>query len=388
MAGQSHIEQRNGYRKRSPEMTAPDRYEVRVSRELQDPEWDAFLASTPGGHHVQSSLWAQVKMGLGWRAVRFVVTQGDQIVAGAQILMRPITFAGAIGYVPKGPLLAVNDFKLVQLVLNTLDGVARANKVRYLVVQPPDNDQILAQQLGVLGMQPAAKAVAPIATVMIDLTQELDDILNQMKSKTRYNIRLGQRKGVMVREGAEEDVPAFFHLLALTGDRQAFSSYPQEYFRELWRIFEPGGHVKLFVAECEGEAVSAALAIPFGDKVIYKRGGWSGHHGDKRPNEVLHWAAIRWAKSQGYQYYDFDGIDLDVARLLVQGEPFPNSAIQSVTRFKLGFGGDVYLFPEAYSYVYHPWLRWAYKTVFPRVANSRGVEIVLDRLRTTRQEGS
>ena len=79
-------------------------YQLRVAHETEDPAWDTFLAETPGGHHVQTSLWAQVRAAAGWRAVRVVARRGDGIVAGAQVLIRPLPLVGAIGYVPRGPL--------------------------------------------------------------------------------------------------------------------------------------------------------------------------------------------------------------------------------------------------------------------------------------------
>jgi lipid II:glycine glycyltransferase (peptidoglycan interpeptide bridge formation enzyme) len=128
--------------------------------------------------------------------------------------------------------------------------------------------------------------------------------------------------------------------------------------------------------------VAAVVAIPFGDTVIYKRGAWSGRQGNRRPNEVLHWTAIKWAKAQGYHYYDFEGIDPRAARAIVHGEPCPDSLTQSVTSFKLGFGGQVTLFPGAYNYVYNPFLRWAYNTVFPKIASWSVMENALNRLHT------
>jgi lipid II:glycine glycyltransferase (peptidoglycan interpeptide bridge formation enzyme) len=105
--------------------------------------------------------------------------------------------------------------------------------------------------------------------------------------------------------------------------------------------------------------------------VIYTRGAWSGQHGSRRPNEALHWAAIQWAKRQGFRYYDFDGIQARTAKRIVKGEPLPDSMLQSVTRFKLGFGGRVVLLPGSYSYICHPLLRWGCQRTFPLIAKSR-----------------
>jgi lipid II:glycine glycyltransferase (peptidoglycan interpeptide bridge formation enzyme) len=357
-------------------------YQVRVSDETEDPDWDAFLAHTPGGHHVQTSLWAQVKALLGWRAVRVVVTQGDQIAAGAQMLLRPLSLVGSIGYVPKGPLVASRDPLVARLVIDELEQVARAHRSQYVVVQPPCNAEIIGDQLLRRGFEPSSTQVAPVATVMVDLAQDLDDILAHMKAGTRRNVRLGQRKGITVREGTPHDLPAFHRLLVATGQRQGFSAYPEEYFAEMWRVLGPHGYVRLLLAEYAGEAVSAVLLIPFGDTVIYKKGAWSGQHGNRRPNEALHWTAITWAKAQGYRYYDFEGIDAQAARAIMEGESLPEGLAHTVTRFKLGFGGQVVLCPEPYEFIYNRALRWTYAAVYRKIANWSVMENVLNRLRT------
>jgi lipid II:glycine glycyltransferase (peptidoglycan interpeptide bridge formation enzyme) len=368
--------------KRDPDGSLSAGYHIRISHAAEDPEWDAFLAETPGGHHVQTSLWAQVKAALGWRIARIVVTQGEHIVAGGQVLLRPLPVVGAIGYVPRGPLFAVDDPVLAELVINELHQVARVHRVQYLVVQPPCNGEALAHSLSTWGFRPSKIEVAPTATVVIDLSMDLDDILGQMKSKTRYNIRHGQRKGITVREGTERDLSTFHRLLVATSRRQKFPSEPEEYYVKMWRVLGSRGYAKLFLGELEGEPVSALLAISFGDTVIYKRGAWSGCHGGRHPNYVLQWAAIMWAKSHGYHYYDLEGIELEAALAIMDDEPIPDSLKQSVTSFKLGFGGEMVLHPGAYDYVYHPLLRRAYNIVFPKIANWSVTKTALHRFRT------
>ena len=85
--------------------------------------------------------------------------------------------------------------------------------------------------------------------------------------------------------------------------------------------------------------------------------------------EIMHWTAIEWAKSQGYRFYNFEGVDRTAAEVLLRGEPLPDSLNQSVTRFKVGFGGQVKLLPGVYLSVYNPLLRWTCNTVYPRLAD-------------------
>jgi FemAB family len=61
----------------------PVDYQVWVTGGPNDAQWDAFVASTPGGHHAQTSRWAQLKETIGWRAVRVAVTE-EAIAAAAR----------------------------------------------------------------------------------------------------------------------------------------------------------------------------------------------------------------------------------------------------------------------------------------------------------------
>jgi lipid II:glycine glycyltransferase (peptidoglycan interpeptide bridge formation enzyme) len=148
----------------------------------------------------------------------------------------------------------------------------------------------------------------------------------------------------------------------------------------LFDELDPLGQCALFIAEADGVPVATILLVAFGGRVVYKRGGWSGSHGDWRPNESLHWAAMRWAKEQGFAEYDFDGIEPDVARAVAAGVAGPEAT--HVTRFKLGFGGDVVLLPESLAYIPNRILRLGYTTVFPRIRRWRFVKRAIKRLRS------
>jgi lipid II:glycine glycyltransferase (peptidoglycan interpeptide bridge formation enzyme) len=357
-------------------------YQVRTSHEIEDPAWDAFLEKNPGGDHVQTSLWAQLKALLGWRAIRIVVTRSENIVGGAQLLIRQLPVVGAIGYVPRGPVFALDDPLLTELIINRLQQIVKDQGIQYLVVQPPRTGEALAGQLPGWGFRPSPIKAAPTATSLIDLTADLDVILARMNKATRKHIRRGLREGIIVREGTDDDVDTFYRLLTATGQRRQFSPYSKEYFLEMWRIFRPPGHIKLFLAEYEGEAVSAHWIILFGNRLISKQSGWSGRHAQRRPNEVLDWEVIKWAKAQDYHYYDFEGIDPVAARAILQDGSLPESFTQTPTSFKLKFGGQVVLLQGAYDYVYNPMLRWAYSEIYLKVANWSLTEKAINRIRS------
>ena len=305
---------------------------------------------------------------LGWKVARLLVRRDDRIVAGAQLLFRSIPMLGTYGYMSKAPILSSDDPALFELLLRELKLLIKTHHIRNLVLQLPENGQDLEMKLPDSGFKISRDKLGLSATVMLDLTEDLDELLAQMKSKTRYNIRLGLRKGVSVREGTGEDMGTFYEMLTATGQRQGFVSNSEDYYVDLWRILAPQGYCKLFLAEYQDEPVSGMLAITFGDTVIYKRGAWTGRHGKLRPNEVMHWSVIEWAKSQGFRYYDFEGIDPDAAKKVILGEAIPNSATQSVTRFKIGFGGQIILLPDTYNYIESRLLNWSYHKGYPKIA--------------------
>jgi peptidoglycan pentaglycine glycine transferase (the first glycine) len=339
---------------------------VDVSRAPLDPDWDEFVDSAPGGHHLQTSLWAQVKAKHGWKPLRLRVRREGEFIGGAQLLVRPMRF-GAIGYCPRGPLLRDNDPSTLRTLLDGLASIARRERILYVKVQPPagrgDMEAILRKGGFVRSDMPAA----PVATVRIDLRRSVDEILASMRSATRSNIRKATRKGIVVRAAGASGLAAFGELLAETSRRQGFAPYPVEYYAEILRQFGEGNHAELLLAEHDGEVLCGAMIIGYGDTVVYKMGGWSGHRTGLHPNELMHWHAMQWARERGYRYYDLEGIDESVARAVLAGEELPESGHRGTTRFKLGLGGEVVLHPRAYDRSFHRLLAWPARIAAPRL---------------------
>jgi peptidoglycan pentaglycine glycine transferase (the first glycine) len=140
--------------------------------------------------------------------------------------------------------------------------------------------------------------VTPRATVLLDLTRGTDALLAGMNPKTRYNVQLGRRRGIVIREGTEADLAEYGRLLRATAERQQFTPLPEAYFASMWSVLHPRGQVRMTMAELDGEVLAAQLAVVFGDTVTNKMSVWSGRHGRHRPNEALQWATIRRAAQQ------------------------------------------------------------------------------------------
>ena len=346
-------------------------YNIITSTMKEDAQWDKFISQVPGGSYFQSSLWACLRATLGWRCIRLTIQQHDTLVAGAQILIRRLPMIGSIAYVPNGPLITTNESALHEILIDRIFRIVKNHQILHIVIQPPREGFVYDQLLAKKGFQPASITVVPTATLIIDLTKQEEDILLQMKRNTRQKIRRSQRKGITVRDGCREDISSFYQLLRKTSDRGHFPIYPKSYFQELWRIFHPKDHFKLFIAQLNNEIVSALLLLTFGDTAGPKYCCWSGRYSDHSPNEGLHWEAIRWAKSYGFKYYDFEGIDRNCAVQIKEGNSSSRSQFSSYTKFKLGFGGAVEINPPGYEYMPNPTLSFIYRNIYPYIKDSK-----------------
>ena len=356
-------------------------YESSVSDDVHDPSWRAFILEAPGGHYMQTGEWAEFKRAFGWNAVRVTLSCGNDIVAGAQILLRRVPALGAIAWATKAPVFRDPNAELVECTLDALRRVVARNGIRVLMLQPPSAEPAVTDALSRLRFEPSPVQMAPAATIVIDLQASAETIQGEMRAKTRQHIRKGLRAGVTVREGSESDLETFYRLHMATGRRQRFSPYPMRHFTTLWRVFRPVGGVRLFLAEHDGEALSGLVLLIHGDTVYAHAMGWSGRHEKWMPNEVLYWSAITWSKDQGYRSWDFTWIDARAPALLASGQPLLEDLRKSVTFFKLGFGGTVTTFPGAYDYLPNPAVRAAFRALVPPIYRLSSVRKAQRRLR-------
>jgi lipid II:glycine glycyltransferase (peptidoglycan interpeptide bridge formation enzyme) len=195
-------------------------------------------------------------------------------------------------------------------------------------------------------------------TVVNDLSRSEEALLAEMKPKWRYNIRLAERKGVLVRAGIAADLPAFYAMYVETGQRDGFLVRPYPYYQRIWERLLSHGTAHLLLAEVEGQPVAGLMLFRFGSTAWYFYGASTARARALMPNYALQWAAMRWAKSAGCTRYDWWG----APDALSESDP-----MWGVYRFKAGFGGDYVQSIGAYDYPSRPMLYWAYSVAMPRL---------------------
>jgi lipid II:glycine glycyltransferase (peptidoglycan interpeptide bridge formation enzyme) len=325
---------------------------------LTTDEWDDWLATHPQAHLLQSSAWAKLKGEFGWSAARVVARKQGEILAGAQILFRHLPFnLATIAYIPKGPLTDWQNTELTSYLLAQCVEVAKAGRAIFLKIEPDlaetaENRALLAR----VGLQSNTRTIQPRQTITLDITGTGEQVLAKMKQKTRYNIRLSQKKEISTRVGTADDLPTFFALTEQTGKRDAFAVHSTRYYQRAYEIFQPLGQADLLLAEFGGKPLAAVMAFAHGSRAYYLYGASSDEERNRMPTYAVQWAAIEWAQRHGCATYDLYGIPDEPESVLEAAFENRQDGLWSVYRFKRGFGGQIERTVGAFDQVLNPWL--------------------------------
>ncbi len=316
-------------------------------------EWDRFLSGQPLAHILQTSAWGELKSAFGWRAERLL--SGD---CGAQLLFRQLPLGFSLAYLPKGPL--GRDW---QTFWPEVDRLCRDRRAILLKVEPDawqEDEEGFSRWLP--GFRPGAIPVQPRRTIQISLEGPEASWLERMKPKTRYNIRLAERKEIKVRPSS--DVDAFHRLMQVTGLRDGFGVHSLAYYRRAYELFHLSGQAELFLAEYQEKPVAGLMVFARGCRAWYFYGASSEEERSRMPTYLLQWEAMRWAASQGCTTYDLWGIPDEEEPVLETQFENRHDGLWGVYRFKRGFGGQVKRAAQTWEKVYIPLLyvlyrRWA-----------------------------
>jgi len=337
---------------------------------LADPEnrteWDAFVIKHSQDEFLQSWEWGNFQSSYGRRVWRFVVRQGNTIYGVSTAICMEIRRGLHYVYVPRGPViregltveqqsaiasLFSQHWRLIGLESNSIFVRIEPNSMRTLeeLKTPTQVEKLLLSRgwLKIYNTQPQY-------TTIVSLEESHETILKRMHHKTRYNIRLAEKKGLVPRMITDEkDFQIFWKLHAAAAARDKFMTYSYDYYRKIFNILlddedkpdRTRAASRVFVIEkSDGTPLAAALIIVFGTKVVYLYGGSDHKYRHLMAPYLLHWYIMKRAKKNGFLYYDFWGV---IAPGTKVKHPW-----QGVTRFKMGFGGTTYVYPGAFDFPY------------------------------------
>ncbi|MCX6019429.1 MAG: peptidoglycan bridge formation glycyltransferase FemA/FemB family protein [Chloroflexi bacterium] len=333
--------------------------------------WDAFVSAHSHSHVLQMSAWAALKSAHGWHVLRTIADDAHgNWLGGAQILHRNLKFFGRIAYAPRGPVVDWHTDAAIVAALDAASAAARTAGAFALVVEPNTADEPRAHAaLQKAGFVPFECDVQPRRSIVVSLAGDEGDILARMKQKTRYNVRLAQKKGVTVRRGDERDADLYYELMRATAARDGFSIHPATYYRDFLRLFTPAaGCGALFIAEADGHALAALIATAVGHEAVYLYGASADAGRELMPTYLLQWEAMRWARERGCTRYDLWGIPDEDEAVLEAGFESRHDGLWGVYRFKRGFGGVLERSIGAWVRPLSLPLWWAYRLALRRTS--------------------
>lgn len=303
--------------------------------------WDDFVRQQAGSF-LHSWDWGEVQHLSDFDHWRLTEEKGDQLAGVALVIKRKLPLNKNWLYVPHG-LLEKNKMENSPLLQQV---VTLAQEQKSIFVKIENAPKFSLPNLETV----AAKNLQPQHTAVLDLEPAEDDLLAGMHQKTRYNIRLAQKRGVVVRFSREEkDLEKFFQLAREVEQRGQFHYHSDDYYKNIVKSME---HAEVVIAEKDGQALSAAIIVSFGDTATYVHGASSNNRRELMAPHLMQWEAIRRAKNHGFKKYDFYGVAPEGAEV----HPWAG-----ITRFKLGFGAKRSSYSAAQDIVLRPFWYKLYK---------------------------
>jgi len=304
---------------------------------------------------LQSSMWGEFKSCFGWKSRAFLINWKGRETVPLLAISRILVFGFSFVYIPWGPQMPP-DFPPEEKPAALFELAVKLKtffKKRHVFIRfdPPwygNNSAVFSANDAALylsaGLKKSGASIQPPDTVIVNLTDSTEKILEAMKPKWRYNISLAQKKGVTVKTGGDEELEIFYKLLKETSARDGILVHNFDYYKTLFeKCSQHGLTLRLYTASHEDETIAAIVVLFRGNYATYLYGASSGSKRNLMPSYALQWKAMQDAKEAGCQYYDLFGIPPD-------GDP--KHPMAGLYLFKTGFGGQIIHRPGSWDYPY------------------------------------
>mgnify|MGYP001575093036 CR=1 FL=1 len=295
-------------------------------------EWDRWL-NEQNAPFTQAWDWGEILIAEGKKVERLAVVDNGKIIAAAQV-----DFNRALGFnyafCPKGPVKNF-QFPISNFQSNLNDQISKYLKekdctfFRFEPAVAPEAEVMIKKTLD----------VNPRATTILSLDKSEEELLEKMHAKTRYNIRLAEKKSLKI--SAEKNFDIFWKLMQETAGRDKFRLHGRKHYEV---ILDSSFSHQLTIFQND-KPVATMVYVSFGKTATYLFGASDYESRPLMAPYLLQSEAIKNAKNEGTMFYDFFGIapGLD-----------PKHQYAGVTRFKLGFGGEVVEQPGTFDLIISP----------------------------------
>jgi lipid II:glycine glycyltransferase (peptidoglycan interpeptide bridge formation enzyme) len=291
-------------------------------------------------HVIQSWEWGEFRKSLGIPLLRFGIYENGKLSKAFQLTLHKIPFTTQyVGYLPKGP---APDKKLAE----ALKKIGQESDCAFIKVEPgieKDTDHRIHIADSFI------KSPKPLFTkynFVLDITKSEEELLKNMHSKTRYNIRIAQKHGVKIETRTDNE--AFKNYLELyfeTTKRQGYHGHNEHYHQKVWETLKANNMARLLIASYKGKPLTAWMLLNFKDTLYYPYGGSSVIHREVMANNLVAWEAIKLGKKLGLKKFDMWGA--------LGPDADPKDPWFGFHKFKQGYGGNLLEYIGTYDLIFN-----------------------------------
>jgi lipid II:glycine glycyltransferase (peptidoglycan interpeptide bridge formation enzyme) len=273
-------------------------------REINEEEKDSYNRVV--NHVIQSWEWGEFRKKIGLDLVRIGHFEGNKLKSAYQLTLHPVPFVKyTIGYLPKGAMPT-------KTMVDALTKVGIEKNTAFIKIEPnveiSEKQKAISEKLLNFGLIPSKKSLFTKYNFLVDLTKSEDQLLDAMHQKTRYNIKVAQKKGVEVYESTKDsDFEVYLKLYFETTKRQKYFGHTPHYHRLVWETLKPSGMARVLIGKYQKKALVAWMLLSFGDTMYYPYGGSSVLHKEAMASNLVAWEAIKLARKMGFKNFDMWG---------------------------------------------------------------------------------
>lgn len=295
-----------------------------------------LISKQPLNPFLESWAWGDFQQATGRRIWRLGAWAGQKLVSAALVIEHELLLGKKYLYCPRGPL--AESLPALLEMFSALRALGKTEGAMYVKVDPglyhfPFRAEQFPEHFDI------GTTLQPKHTLVIDTARDPGLILEQLHQKTRYNIRLAEKKGVEVRwSTTDADLAIFLELLQATAERQGIRLHPNRYYQKMFEVLRPAGMAELALGQYEDQVHAANLVIWHGQTATYLHGGSRDDRKEAMVPQLVQWRTIERAHHLGIKDYDLWG---------VAPADQPDHAWAGISRFKRGFNGREISFPPA-----------------------------------------
>lgn len=313
-------------------------------------DFNKKIYNAAAAHPLQSWEWGDARKELGLEVIRIGEFDENNLVNVYQLTLHPVPHTPyKIGYLPRSKYPSKE-------ILKFLVDIGGKYNLIFIKFEPNEAKAKLKHTPKDFNIHQSPHPLFPQWTQVLDISRSEQDLMNNMKSKTRYNVKLAEKKGVRVKEeSTDKGFQIFSKLYFDTCKRQKYFGHNQYFHDTVWK------HLKTDISHIlttyfNGTPLASYELFCFNNTFYYTYGGTSLEYRNLMGANLLMWEAIKLGKKLGATSFDMWGS--------LPPNYDPTHPWAGFTRFKEGYGTEFVEMIGSYDLVIKPMIYPIYNTLY------------------------